>query len=41
MENDNKQNVSAQDIASEAESGGRSPSNPIIAKFIIYLALSW
>jgi TRAP transporter 4TM/12TM fusion protein len=38
-----KQNneISAQDMVLEAETGGREPSNPIIAKFILYLALSW
>lgn len=34
-------NTSAQEIVLEAETGGREPSNPIIAKFILYLALTW
>ena len=34
-------NTSAQDLVLEAETGGRDPSNPFVAKFIIYLALSW
>ena len=33
--------TSAQDMVLESETGGREPSNPIVAKFIIYLALSW
>jgi len=33
--------VSAQDLVLEAETGGRDPSNPFVAKFIIYLALTW
>lgn len=37
----NKEEVSAQDLVLEAETGGRDPSNPFVAKFIIYLALSW
>lgn len=39
----NKQNEtnSAQDLVLEAETGGRDPSNPFVAKFIIYLALIW
>ena len=32
---------SAQDMVLEAESGGRDPSNPYLAKFILYLALVW
>jgi TRAP transporter 4TM/12TM fusion protein len=32
---------SAQDMVIEAETGGRDPSNPYIAKFILYLALVW
>jgi len=35
------QEVSAQDLVLESETGGREPSNPFIAKFILYLALSW
>ncbi|MEA2049126.1 MAG: TRAP transporter permease [Campylobacterota bacterium] len=37
----NKADISAQDLVLESETGGREPSNPFIAKFIIYLALSW
>ncbi len=33
--------TSAQDLVLESETGGREPSNPIVANFIIYLALSW
>ena len=40
MENQN-QNNKAQDLVLEAETGGRDPSNPYVAKFIIYLALMW
>ncbi len=32
---------SAEDMVLEAESGGRDPSNPYLAKFILYLALVW
>ena len=35
------QNNTAQDLVLEAETGGRNPSNPFVAKFIIYLALIW
>ncbi|WP_419765051.1 MAG: TRAP transporter permease [Arcobacter sp.] len=31
----------AEDIVAESETGGREPSNKIVAKFILYLALSW
>jgi len=31
----------AEDMVLEAETGGRNPSNPYLAKFILYLALSW
>ena len=31
----------AQELVLEAETGGREPSNPFIAKFILYLALTW
>ncbi len=31
----------AQDLVAEAETGGRQPSNKYIAKFILYLALTW
>ncbi len=40
MEN-KTQDTSAQDLVLEAETGGRDPSNPFVAKFIIYLALVW
>lgn len=33
--------TSAQDLVLESETGGREPSNPIIANFILYVALSW
>ena len=36
-----KEKKSAQDMVIEAESGGRDPSNPYLAKFILYLALVW
>jgi len=36
-----KKNISAEQLVAEAETGGREPSNPVIAKFILYLALSW
>ncbi len=36
-----KEEKSAQDMVIEAESGGRTPSNPYLAKFILYLALAW
>jgi len=35
------QEKSAQDMVLEAESGGRIPSNKLLAKFILYLALVW
>lgn len=31
----------AQDLVAEAETGGREPSNKIVSKFILYLALTW
>ncbi len=31
----------AHEMVLEAESGGRNPSNPYVAKFILYLALAW
>ncbi|MBU3014865.1 TRAP transporter permease [Poseidonibacter lekithochrous] len=40
MEN-KTEDTTAQDIVLEAETGGRDPSNPYMAKFIIYLALTW
>jgi TRAP transporter 4TM/12TM fusion protein len=36
-----KQQTSAQEMVMEAETGGREPSNPVVAKFILYLALTW
>ncbi|MBL0687655.1 MAG: TRAP transporter permease [Sulfurospirillum sp.] len=36
-----KEEKSAQEIAIEAESGGRQPSNIYMANFILYLALVW
>ena len=36
-----EEEISAQDMVLEAETGGRDPSNPIVANFILYLALSW
>jgi len=41
MDKKNKQKISADQLVAEAETGGREPSNPVIAKFILYLALSW
>ncbi len=41
MNEEKKMNISAQDMVAEAESGGRNPSNPYVAKFILYLALVW
>jgi TRAP-type uncharacterized transport system fused permease subunit len=32
---------SAQDIVLESETGGREPTNKVVAKFILYLALAW
>ena len=40
MENQTKNNK-AQDLVLEEETGGRDPSNPFVAKFIIYLAFTW
>jgi len=36
-----KEELSTQDMLLESETGGREPSNPIVANFILYLALSW
>ena len=36
-----KEEQSAQDMVLEAESGGRDPSSPVLAKFLLYLALTW
>lgn len=41
MSKENKHETSAQDLVLEAETGGREPSNPLVAKFILYLALIW
>lgn len=41
MKKEESSEVSAQDMVLEAESGGRSPSNPYVANFILYLALVW
>ena len=35
------ENISAQTMVLEAEEGGREPSNPLVANFILYLALFW
>jgi len=36
-----EEEISAKDMVLESETGGRDPSNPLIANFILYLALSW
>jgi len=41
MNEEKKPDVSAQDLVAESESGGRNPSNPYLANFILYLALVW
>jgi len=41
MNEEKKLDTSAQDMVAEAESGGRTPSNPLTADFILYLALVW
>lgn len=41
MDKDSKNDISAEQLVAEAETGGRQPDNPVIAKFILYLALSW
>ena len=41
MKDEKKPNVSAVDMVAEVESGGRNPSNPYLANFILYLALTW
>jgi len=41
MDKKNKDKISAEQMVAEAETGGREPSNPLVAKFILYLALSW
>jgi len=41
MNEDKKPDTSAVDMVAEAESGGRTPSNPHLANFILYLALVW
>jgi len=40
LKENNKADTLAQELLEE-ESGGRSPSNPYLANFILYLALSW
>ena len=35
------QKIDAEQLVLEAETGGREPSNKIVAKFILYLALTW
>ena len=41
MNEEKKLDTSAKDIVAEVESGGRNPSNPVLAHFILYLALVW
>jgi TRAP transporter 4TM/12TM fusion protein len=41
MHDSPKEELSAQDLVLESETGGREPSNPVVANFILYLALSW
>ncbi len=41
MSNENKKDISAQEMVLESETGGRTPSNPLLANFILYLALTW
>lgn len=41
MDKENKKELSAEEMVLEAETGGREPSNPFVAKFILYLALTW
>jgi TRAP transporter 4TM/12TM fusion protein len=36
-----KKQDTAEDIVAESETGGRNPSNPLISKFILNLALIW
>ena len=41
MNEEKKPELSGAEIAAESEAGGRTPSNPNLANFIIYLALTW
>ena len=41
MNEEKKPELSGAEIAAESESGGRTPSNPNLANFIVYLALVW
>ena len=41
MNEEKNSDSTAQDIVAESESGGRNPSNPHLANFILYLALIW
>jgi TRAP transporter 4TM/12TM fusion protein len=41
MHDSPEEELSAQDMVLESETGGREPSNPVVANFILYLALSW
>ena len=41
MNEEKKPELSGAEIAAESESGGRTPSNPNLANFIVYLALAW
>ena len=41
MNEEKKLDTSAKDIVAEVESGGRNPSNTVLAHFILYLALVW
>ncbi|NQY94404.1 MAG: TRAP transporter permease, partial [Campylobacteraceae bacterium] len=41
MNEEKKLDTSAQDLVAESESGGRNPTNPNLANFILYLALIW
>ncbi len=41
MNEEKKLDTSAQDLVAESESGGRNPTNPNLANFILYLALVW
>ena len=41
MNEEKEPDSTAQDLVAEAESGGRNPSNPHLANFILYLALVW
>jgi len=41
MDTEKKSDISAEQMVIESETGGREPSKQIVAKFILYLALSW